>query len=103
MASSKARIFVESPLYQGEDERLPYRLDTTPWGGSPSNPSVAIKVNDTLLDVSTTKLAGSASVDGDYVITPLVIDLDKIKYRLEIKWESGGSTWEAWGYLTGQE
>ena len=36
----------ESPLVQGVDERIAYTLTTTPWGSSPSSPSVVVKDED---------------------------------------------------------
>ena len=34
--SENIREIVESPLPQGKDEKIAYRLTTTPWGGTPS-------------------------------------------------------------------
>lgn len=96
------REFIESPLRQGKDEQIAYTLTTTPWGSSPSSPVVTI-YDQTGTDVSTTNLSGSASAAGDVVTTPKVISLTAGKrYRLEIKFTSGGNVFEVYGYILGE-
>ncbi|HMN11163.1 MAG TPA: hypothetical protein PKD55_02415 [Bellilinea sp.] len=97
------RMIVESPIYQGEDERIPYPIDTTPWGGSPSNPVITIK-DSTGADVTAAHTLGVATVNGDKVITPLIINLTKgATYRLEVMFDTGGKTLEAFAILKGRE
>lgn len=92
----KLRRFKEHPIEQGADEVIAYTIDTTPWGGSPSNPSSVIKVDG--VDESATYMNGSASVDGDDVITKAVQNLVKgARYRLEVSFEISGNTFEAYG------
>jgi len=96
----------ESPIQQGADERIAYLLTTTPWGSSPSAPEVKLySVNITTgayTDVSTTNLTGTASATGDVITTPLVIGLSEgTRYRIEIKFVSGGNTFEAFGWIEG--
>lgn len=96
------REFQESPIYQGEDEQIAYVLDTTPWGGSPSSPSVVLKDGDT--DVSSVNLSGSPSVSDDDITTPAVISLTAgRRYRLEIKFTISGNVFEAYGDIIGEE
>jgi hypothetical protein len=92
------RKFKESPMPQGVDEQVAYVLDTTPWGGSPTNVSVVVKQYGR--DVTADVTSGTASVSGDDITTPLVKSLsaDKV-YRLEIKFTSSGNIFEPWGKI----
>lgn len=93
----------ESPRYQGEDERIAYTLDTTPWGGYDSGAAVVIKdaADD---DVSSVHLSGSASEAADVITTPLVIVLvENLKYKLEILWVKSGNTFEAYCEIIGEQ
>lgn len=97
------REFKESPLWQGVDEQIAYSLTTTPWGSSPSSPAVSI-YDEAGTDCSTANLSGSASVSGDVITTPKVTGLTAGKrYRLEIKFTSGGNIFEVYGYIRGEQ
>lgn len=97
-----SRKFKESPVVQGVDEIIAYRLTTTPWGSSPSSPTVVLKDHNGV-DVSSTCLSGIPSASGDYITTPLVQNLVAgIKYRLEIKFTISGNVAEAWGEIWGE-
>ena len=99
------RTIRESPLYQGEDEIIAYQLTTTPWVSTPAGPTVKIFsiLHGVKTDTTVTNLSGAASVGGDIITTPLVTGLVAgTEYRLEIKWTSGGNTWEAWTTIVGQ-
>jgi len=92
------REFNESPKAQGVDERVAYKVITTRWGGNPSSAAVAIKLAG--IDESETYLDGEASIEGDVIITPLVVGLESgNRYKLEVKWESSGNTYEAYGLI----
>lgn len=97
---SSRREVVESPLEQGEDERIAYPLTTTPWSSSPTSPACVLKLVDPsgdMTDVSSTNLSGAPSVVGDVITSPLVISLiANNKYRLEFKWTTAGNTWESY-------
>lgn len=99
---SSKREAIESPLEQGEDERIPYQITTTPWGSSPSSVTITLKRVDpdgTMSDVTSTNLTGSSSVAGDVITTPTVYGLTAdTKYRLEYKFTTG--TKVLVGYLT---
>ena len=93
----------ESPIQQGEDEEIAYRLDTTPWGGGPTNPVVVLKLYPVGTDVSLIHFTGAASVAADYVVTPQISDLDDgVVYRLEIMFDSAGNTYEAFAFIQGE-
>jgi len=92
------REFNESPRPQGVDERVAYKVITTRWGGNPSNAVVVIKYAG--IDECETHLDGEVSIEGDVIITPLVVDLeDGSRYKLEVRWDSGGNTYEAYGWI----
>lgn len=96
------REVTESPVHQGEDERIAYTFD---WAdiGTPTLPVVAIK-DSSLNDVSTTCLSGAASIVADTVVTPLVIALTPgVRYRLECKVTIAGQVFEAYGEIIGEE
>lgn len=102
---ANSREIVESPLWQGTDEEIAYTLTTTPWGSSPSSPSVKLFSYDgsSFTDVTATNLSGAASVDGDVVTTPTVKDLvADTKYRLEIQFTISGNVYETWAWINGQ-
>jgi len=93
----------KSPRPQGESERIAYYIDTTPWGGYGSTEVVTlIDANGT--DISATNLVGVASVFGNVITTPLVVNLGKgIRYRLQIQWVLTGNTWEAFCDIFGED
>jgi hypothetical protein len=87
----------ESPLNQGADEIIAYQVTTTPWVSTPASPTVvAYDITDNArTDVSTTVLSGAASVSGDVITCPQLKSLTAGNvYRVEVKWTSGGNTWE---------
>jgi hypothetical protein len=94
---SKTREVKESPIYQGSDEIIAYTLTTTPWGSSPSSPTVVIKSLPDLSDTSVTNLNGAPSVLGDVITTPAVKSLTAgTRYRLEIKFTISGNVFETY-------
>ena len=100
---STDRQFKEHPLYQGEDEQIQYVLTTTPWGSSPTSPTVTM-YNEAGTDVTSTNVSGSASASGDEITTGTIKSLTSgTRYRMEIKFTCGSNVLEAWGYVYGQE
>lgn len=96
------RKIKETPVKQGMDEEIAYSLTTTPWGSSPSSVAVALYDSQNN-DVSSTCLSGSASVDGDVITLPFVKLLAPgERYRVEVKFTSGGNVFEAWGEIWGE-
>lgn len=102
--SEDVRELSESPIDQGVDERISYRLNTTPWGGGVTPTSANVYIYDSnRTDLSSTKLSGSASIADEFVSTPLVIGLEADKlYRLEIKFVISGQTFEPYCYIYGK-
>ena len=86
---------------QGVDEQIIYTLTTTNWGASPTTVSVVAKdMTNNELDVSTTVLSGSASVNGNIITLPILKSLtEDHRYRVEVKFTSGTSIFEAYFYV----
>jgi hypothetical protein len=100
--NATTRQFVEGPIRQGANERVPYTLTTTPWGSSPSAPATVIK-DATGTDVSATYITGVTSASGDVITTGTVHSIPAgFIGRLEIKFTISGNTLEAWADLYGE-
>jgi hypothetical protein len=91
MASSD-REFVESPIEQGVDERVPYSFSLANWPtGTYSSPAVVVKnITDpnSITDVTSTVMpTNSPSISAGVFITSPLRDLtaDNV-YRMECKW-----------------
>ena len=100
--ATKPRAVKESPLYQGENEKIAYVLDTGHWGGTPTSP--VVKIYDSGgTDQSSTCLSGSPSVSTDDITTPLVQALSPGEsYHLSIQWQLSGNTMEAYCIIYGE-
>lgn len=99
-----AREVSEGKRYQGVDEQIVYTLTTTPWGSTPTSVSVAaFDVTNNEATVTSTVLSGSAAVSGDVITLPTVksLTLGHI-YRIEVKFTSGSSIFEAFFYVEAQ-
>ena len=94
---------ISNDIYQGKDESIAYEITTTSWGSDPTGVEVkAYEINDGVYtDVSATVLDGSpAAVSGDVITLPLLKSLTiNKKYRIEVKFSSGGSVFEPWFYV----
>lgn len=98
------RRIIESPLDQGEDERVAYALTTTPWGSSPSSASVVLKSYPDMVDVTSTLMTGLTSVVGDVITSPIVHSLvPGTVYRIEFEFVVSGNTVEAYALIRGEE
>lgn len=92
------RIFKEKTKAQGKDEEIAYKIDTTPWGGSPSNPEVQLVCKG--VSVGGECLDGAPQIEGNVITTPLVLGLIAgNRYRLEVKWTCQSNTLEAYGWI----
>lgn len=109
MASKLA--FKNSPWEQGRNEIRPYKFDYTKLGETAENVVTTLydlteadeNDPDTWLDVSADKLTGSDLVDGIYVVTKSVSDLEpNHTYRLEVLFEIDGRTEEYHGIINGK-
>ena len=94
-----SREIVESPWGIGEDEIWGKPIDTTTWGGSPTNPVCELKEilpDGTFVDIA----LGAAATSGNYVLPPPISGLTAgKKYRFECRFQTGGETLEAFGYI----
>lgn len=96
------REFNQSPINQGEDEEVSYRLDISTWPLPTSDPVTKIYDMD-FEDLSSTLLDGTTVIDGDYIILPKIKDLESgQRYRVEVLYKSNTNTFEAWGYIIGE-
>ena len=78
----------EAPIYQRQGESVAYRLNTSPWGGSPSSVSVSVEYQG---DDVPGVLSGTPTIDGDYIATPIISGLVKNRhYRLVFTFTPGG-------------
>ncbi len=105
------RRITESPISQGEDEIVSYKLTTTPWGSAPTavtvivfdvtgaaNTAAWINVTATVMPVN------SPTVAGDVItLSPLKLLTDGKIYRMEIRFTSGANTFETHGLIIGGE
>lgn len=93
MTAVVKRHVQESPLTQGEDEIINYVLDTTPWGGIPTNVSVVVfditnadekiewvNVTSTVMPINNPTVSGD-----DITFSPLKLLTDARVYRMEMK------------------
>ena len=104
MAVAK-RMWVQSPVGQGEDEQKAYVITVPTSWGTPAFSSILSKLYedpyDANTDVSDTKLAGSDSSSGAVITTKTVSGLTAgTLYRLEtIFTPQEGNVTECWGEI----
>lgn len=95
-----------SPEQQRPDERVAYQVTLDSSYASPGTPVCAlwdITDADTPVDVTSSKLSGSAGIVGQVFTSPLVISLVAgNKYRLEFQFVSGGNTFEPYLIINGK-
>ena len=102
---AQAREITQGIQVQGVDEEIVYTVTTTPWGSTPTSPSVVVKsVTAGLADVTATVMpSGSPSVLGDIVTLPTLKSLtENVSYRIELKFTSGGSIFEVFAFVQGE-
>jgi len=94
----------ESPLNQGEDERIPYRLTTTPWGSNPTSPGITVKdISRGFQDVTaqvTQPAGGPPTVSGDVITMPIIYGLTQgHSYRAEFSFFIGTTKYEPFAII----
>jgi len=89
---------------QGVDEEIPYTITTTPWGSSPTNVAVVAKNEATSADVTSTVFpTNSPTVAGDVItLSPLKSLTAGTLYRIEVKFTTGTTIWEAYFRVRGE-
>lgn len=105
------REFKESPLSQGEDESISYKLTVTPWGSTPTDVSITVwdvtdaDDTDDWIDVTNDVMpVNNPSVAGDVItFSPLESLTDRHRYRVEILFTCDNGTFETYGFITGGE
>jgi len=99
---SNIREIKEGLQYIGEDETIVYTLTTTPWGSSPSSPAAKIYEldGDTLTDVTSSCMSGSAAAVNDVITLPSIRNCTAgTDYRVEVAFTISGNTFEAFAEL----
>lgn len=101
---SPAREVLESPVPQGEDERIPWPVDISKWGSNPTDVSVVVKDGDGN-DVTATVAEGSATVLNPTTIQcPVIHSLTAgQEYRVEVKFTVSGKTLEGFFIILAEE
>lgn len=96
----------ESPMAQGINEIVIYTLDTSPWGGSPSNVAVSVfdyteRIMDGNSNVTEDVMpVNTPTVDGDTIALSPLHNLDEnIRYRINILWTFSGNTFDTYCYI----
>ena len=90
MSTGNVRAFVESPVYQGENETIAYVATIpTSWGTAPLTSITCTLYEDPEgddTDRSSTMLSGSSSASGQVITCKAVTGLTKeLDYRLNVK------------------
>ena len=87
---------IEGLREQGQDEWVPYKVNTTPWGGSPSSPSIKAYDEADWSDVTTTVFpTNEPTTSSDDVVLSLFGDLTlNHTYRVEVQCTIGTATLE---------
>jgi hypothetical protein len=96
-----SREVVQGRQLQGEDERIAYKITTTPWAPAPTSPEVVVKdVRDNYADVSGTTLSGTPSIFEDVITLPVLHSLTAGKlYRVEVKFTVDNNDFEPYFYV----
>lgn len=95
----------ESPQPQGEDEVVAYVVDTTNFPGTGAITNEVDEIKDSEgNDISTTNLTGAMSVSAPNITTRGVQLLVKgVRYRMEVKWDQNGNTYETYWFIDAEE
>lgn len=92
-----SREVVEGRLRQGSGEKIAYQLTTTPWGGTPTSPALAVDDLTTGETVTSSVVSGSTTAAGDIITTGRIQTLTAGHlYRAEVTFISGGNTFVAY-------
>jgi hypothetical protein len=99
------RRAIQSPLYQGSEERVAYKFDFGRWGTLNGTPEFKLYDMSTgKFDVSSTNLSGSAGVTGSLAYSPYVVLLtDGVTYRLEAEALISGNLMIGYLLIVGEE
>jgi hypothetical protein len=101
---TKRQFFFDSA--QGVDEIINnYTFDASRWGFTSLTAITAVIATNRAGDnVTTTIISGSGSISGTTITLPTIKSLTVGEiYRIELKFTSGGGTFEAFGYLYAEE
>jgi hypothetical protein len=88
----------ESPIAQGVEEQIAYRIDVAPWGSAPTDVDmVVLDESAGFADVTGSVTTGAPGVVGDVITLPLLhsLELNHV-YFVEALWTAGGQRLSAW-------
>lgn len=103
---SRKREAKEGTQPQGTNESVGYTVNTTPWGGTPTNPNVAAEVEATGVDATTLLFGGSPSItiNGDILELPDCANVVAgTVYRVTVTFTTGGQTLSMWFRVSGEQ
>lgn len=90
------REVLEGIQYQGAAESIVRSIDTLPWGGSPTSPSLVVLLEPELTDVTADVTSASPTALGDDLILPALHSLEAgLTYRLLVRFTIAGNNFEA--------
>jgi len=99
------REVAEGQQDQGVDEEIIYTITTTKWGSNPTAVSMVVKDRTNAHeDVTDQVTEGSMSVSGDAITLKTIKSLTEgHRYRVEVKFSSGGNVFEPYLYIKAEE
>jgi hypothetical protein len=101
-----SRQVVEGVQRQGVDEKVFYKITTTNWGSSPTNPSMKVFDEDDTDVTDTVAPSGSIGVSGDVLTLKRIEALTEgIRYTVEVQFTVSGSgePFECYFYIDAEE
>ena len=98
------RVIIEGVQNQGVDEEIVYTITTTPWGSSPTSPSVVVKDLSDDSPVTSTVMPGDPpSVSGNIItLSALKLLTAGTRYRVEVTFTVSGNILECWFEVRGE-
>lgn len=97
--------FLERALEQRPGEAIAYTVDTTAYGGTPTDLAVSLWELTTTTesagtDVSSARLSGAVSIAGNIITTPRVtVEAGGRRYRLVVRFTCMGNTYAPAVYI----
>jgi len=89
---------VEGLQEQSADEEIPYQIDVSNWGSTPTSPSVKAYVVDSGLEVTSTVYpTNSPTVSGNVITLSVLKSLSLgVTYRIEVQFNIGSTIFECY-------
>ena len=81
---------IESPYQMRVGEGGLWQLDTTPWGGSPSSPSVSVRNAADGEDVTASVMPGACNVFNDLIYLPKFLSASAGTFYVTVQFTNDG-------------